>query len=131
MEHYFIAMVSSFSDFHASVNGFTSEDESLQVFNAVGSSFIKPSTNWLDELSNLPSDWALLPLNGNKVRFNPITNNLMKGPVQKNSFSRSLIVLLMLYHHRLLRWLDKLLDSLELVFELVQFHLNFFNFPFA
>ena len=79
MEHYFIAMVSSFSDFHASFDGFTSDDESLQVINAAGSSFIKSSTNWLDELSNLPSDWALLPLNGIKIPFNPITNELMKG----------------------------------------------------
>ena len=87
MEHYFIAMVSSFSDFHASVNGFTSEDESLQVFNAVDSSFIKPSTNWLEELSNLPSDWALLPLNGIKIPFNPRTNKLMKGWSNHPGFS--------------------------------------------
>ena len=71
MEHYFIAMVSSFSDFHASFDGFSSDDESLQVINAAGSSFIKSSTNWLDELSDLPSDWALLPLNGIKIPFNP------------------------------------------------------------
>jgi len=71
MGHHFIAMVSSFSDFHASFDGFTSEDESLQVFNAAGGSFIKCSTNWLDELSDLPSDWALLPLNGIKIPFNP------------------------------------------------------------
>ena len=43
----------------------------------------------------------------------------MKGPVQKNSSSMFLIVLLLIYHHRSLRWLGKLLDSLELVFELV------------
>ena len=78
MEHHFIAMVSSFSDFHASVDGFTNEDESLQALTAADSSFIKPSTNWLDELSDLPSDWALLPLNGIKIPFNPITNKLMK-----------------------------------------------------
>ena len=71
MEHYFIAMVSSFSDFYVSFDGFTSEDESLQAINAAGGSFIKSSTNWLDELSDLPSDWALLPLNGIKIPFNP------------------------------------------------------------
>ena len=76
MGHHFIAMVSSYSDFHASFDGFTSEDESLQALNAADSSFIKSSTNWLDGLSNLPSDWALLPLNGIKILFNPITNNL-------------------------------------------------------
>ena len=87
MEHYFIAMVSSFSDFHASADGFTSEDESLQAFNAADSSFIKSSSNWLDELSNLPSDWALLPLNGIKIPFNPITNELMKGWSNHPGFS--------------------------------------------
>ena len=80
-------MVSSFSDFHASADGFTNEDESLQALNAADSSFIKSSTNWLGELSNLPSDWALLPLNGNKKPFNPRTNNLMKGWSNHPGFS--------------------------------------------
>ena len=78
MEHHFIAMVSSFSDFHASVDGFTNEDESLQALTAADSSFIKPSTNWLDELSDLPSDWALLPLDGNKRPINPASGVLIK-----------------------------------------------------
>jgi len=63
--------------------------------------------------------------------LSPKAVGVMKSPVQKDSFSRSLIVLLVIYHHRSLRWLGKLLDSLELVLELVQFHLNFYNFPFA
>ena len=118
MGHHFIAMVSSHSDFHVSFDGFTSEDESLQAINAAGGSFIKSSSKWLDGLSNLPSDWALLPLNGIKIPFNPITNNLMRGPVQKNSSNKSLIVPLLIYHHRSLRRLGKLLDFLELVLEL-------------
>jgi hypothetical protein len=88
MEHYFIEMVSSFSNFPASADGFTSDDRSLQVFNAAASSSIEScSSNWLGDLSNLPLDWALLPLDGKKRPFNRFTNELMTGWSKHPGFS--------------------------------------------
>jgi hypothetical protein len=87
MEHYFIAMTPSHSDFYASADDFSSEDESLQAINSAESSVVKPSTNWLDELSGLPSDWALLPLDGNKKPIDPASGLLMKGWARHQGFS--------------------------------------------
>lgn len=87
MEHYFIAMTPSHSDFYASAADFSNEDESPQAINAAGSSVVKPSTNWLDELSDLPSDWALLPLDGNKRPIDPASGLLMNGWPSHQGFS--------------------------------------------
>ena len=66
-------------DFFPADDDSNRSNEARPISDEIEASSVDPeSTNWLNDLSGLPSDWALLPLDGGKKPIDPVTGFLMK-----------------------------------------------------
>jgi len=65
-----------------------SSSETGPIADELKNSAVDPErTNWLDDLSDLPSDWALLPLDGHKRPADPVTGALLKAWSRHQGYS--------------------------------------------
>jgi len=67
-------------DFFPADDDSNGSNEARPTSDEIEASSVDPeSTNWLNDLSGLPSDWALLPLDGEKRPVDPLTGFLMEA----------------------------------------------------